>query len=96
MNEIEIIGWLSKELAKRDWESLCRKVACMTFQQAYEKLGGYNLESDGYGVNMFDVNYKSITAIIRCTAFSGCNVSDNVEIWLPNVSTPLSIEVERG
>ena len=96
MNEIEIIGWLSKELAKRDWESLCRKVACMTFQQAYEKLGGYNLESDGYGVNMFDVNYKSITAIIRCTAFSGCSVSDNVEIWLTNVSTPLSIEVERG
>lgn len=96
MNEIKIIGWLSKELAKRDWESLCRKVACMTFQQAYEKLGGYNLESDGYGVNMFDVNYKSITAIIRCTAFSGCSVSDKVEIWLPNVSTPLSIEIERG
>ena len=95
MNEKEKIDWLSKELAKRDWESLCREVACMTFQQAYEKLGGYNLESDGYGVNMFDVNYKSITAIIRCTAFSGCSVDTKVEIWLPNVSTPLSIEIER-
>ena len=96
MNEIEKIDWLSKELAKRDWESLCREVACMSFQQADKKLGGYNLESDGYGVNMFDVNYKSITTTIRCTEYDGCYVSNKVEIWLPNVSTPLSIEIERG
>jgi hypothetical protein len=95
MNEKEKIDWLSKELAKRDWESLCRKVACMTFQQAYKKLGGYNLESDGYRVNLFDVNYKSITASIHCTAFSGCYVSNKVDLWLPNDTTPLSIEIER-
>ena len=96
MNEKEKIDWLSKELAKRDRESLCREVACMSFNQAYKKLGGYNLESDGYGVNLFDVNYKSITASIRCTEYDGCDVSDKVDLWLPNVSTPLTIEIERG
>ena len=94
MNEKEKIDLLSKELAKRDRESLCREVACMTFQQAHKKLGGYNMGSDG-DINYFDVNYKSITASIRCTEYDGCDVSDKVDLWLPNVSTPLSIEIER-
>ena len=94
MDKKEKIDWLSKELAKRDWESLCREVACMTFQQAYKKLGGYNMGSDG-DINYFDVNYKSIAASIRCTEYDGCNVSDKVELWLPNDTTPLPIEIER-
>lgn len=96
MNEKEKIDWLSKELAKRDRESLCREVACMTFQQAYKKLGGYNLESNGYGVDLFDVNYKSITASIRCTEYDGCDVSDKVDLWLSDTGTSISIEIERG
>lgn len=89
MDKDKVIDYLSRELVKRDRESLCRELSTMTFQQAYEKLGGYNLSED-----CFDVNYKSITATIYCTCRGNCVLHGSIELWIDGETSPITMHEE--
>ena len=95
--EREIIIKLATELAKRDREDLWRLVSTMTFEDAFKKLNGYNLNIDPcfccnkfIGNNtFFDVNYKSIATTIFMTSHGGCEVYDAVDVWIDDIESPI-------
>ncbi len=80
----------AKETAKYHYKELQHLVREMTFDKAFETLKGFNLnKEDGY----FDCNYKSITTTIWRTKFNKCIVSDTVDVWHDDVSSPIFDEL---
>lgn len=63
--------------AKKDFLELLQMVESIDFNAAYHKLNGYDLQDD----DMFDCNYKSITATVTNDFNQECALLPNVEVW---------------
>lgn len=63
--------------AKKDFVELLKMVESIDFDTAYHKLNGYYRQGD----DMFDCNYKSITATVTNDFNHECALLPNVEVW---------------
>ena len=63
--------------AKKDFVELLQMVESIDFNAAYHKLNGYNRQDD----DMFDCNYKSITATVTNDFNHKRALLPNVEVW---------------
>lgn len=88
MEDKAIIKALAIKLGTQDLESLRKEVSTMKFMEAYMKLGGYNINLTD-GEEFFDVNYKNISTTIYRTKRGNCEVSDKVDVWLSELSSPI-------
>lgn len=63
--------------AKKDFVELLQMVETIDFNTAYHKLNGYNRQDN----DLFDCNYKSITATVTNDFNDECALLPNVEVW---------------
>lgn len=87
---------LATELA-HDYNELYELLETMTFVDAYNKLGGFNLQMDKCTNNnellnievRFDYNFKHINGTIFQTKNGGCELGEIVALWLDDYSSPI-------
>ena len=63
--------------AKKDFVELLQMVETIDFNVAYNKLNGYDLQDD----DMFDCNYKSITATVTNDFNHKCALLPDIKVW---------------
>lgn len=97
----KLIKKLATELAERDYKELYEMLENMTFIDAYNKLGGFNLEMNTstcgkelIGISLsFDFNYKHINGtIFRIDdgSFEGaCELYQRISVWDDEFSSPI-------
>ena len=82
----KIIKDLSKELGKAHYLELTHLVCELSFEDAYKKLNGYNLDDvEGF----FDCNYKSIATTIWKAQFNKCIVNPAFDVWHDDIESPI-------
>lgn len=96
-----LVNRLAAELAKYEFNELLEKLEDMTFIDAYNKLGGFNLEMNEttcgkelIGISLsFDFNYKHINGtIFRIDdgSFEGaCELYQRIAVWDDEYSSPI-------
>lgn len=100
----EIINGLATELAKRDYKELFETISEMSFEDAFKKLNGFNLQVSVTTIGksktlmsadmMFDVNYKSICTTIYQTRHNKCELAESVDVWLDEFSSPIISQMD--
>ena len=95
---VTIIKKLATELAQCDYNELYELLETMSFVDAYNKLGGFNLQMDKCTNNnnellnieiRFDYNFKHINGTIFQTKNGGCELGESVALWLDDYSSPI-------
>ena len=92
-----LIKKLATELAQHDYNELFEMLEDMTFIDAYNKLGGFNLEMDDCNCKgellsiqiRFDYNFKHINGTIFRTEDGGCELHEMVCVWDNEISSPI-------
>ena len=95
----EIIKKLATELAKAQFLEVNNIInGCETFEEAYNKLGGFNLDTNNtFAQNelihvslQFDFNYKNINGTIFYDIKSQTyEIYQAVHVWVDNISNPV-------
>lgn len=92
-----LIKKLATELAQRDYNELYELLEGVPFIDAYNKLGGFNLEMDectckGELLSIqirFDYNFNHINGTIFRTKNGGCELGETIAVWDDNYSSPI-------
>lgn len=93
----KLIKKLATELAQRDYNQLYELLEGVPFVDAYNKLGGFNLEMDDYTRNgellniqvRFNYNFGRINGTIFRTEDGGCELGETVVVWEDGYSSPI-------
>ena len=97
----KLVNKLATELAKYEFNELSEMLEDMTFIDAYNELGGFNLEmgtstcgKELIGISLsFDFNYKHINGtIFRIDdgSFEGaCELYQRISVWDDEFSSPI-------
>ena len=94
---MELIKKLATELAQRDYNELFELLRGVTFVDAYNKLGGFNLEMDECACDgeliaiqiRFDYRFNHIEGTIFRTENGGCELGEGVAVWDSSYSSPI-------
>lgn len=85
---------LIAELAKRDFNVLKVLLENVPFDDAYMKLGGFNLSAESYRKDdecvidiYFDFNFACLNGTIYRTPDGLCELSNRYDIWVNEIET---------
>lgn len=94
----KLIKKLATELAQYEYNELFERLAEMTFIDAFNTLGGFNLdmgthrtcEGELFAIDIrFDYNFKHISGTIFRTADGRCELGEGVAVWVDDHSSPI-------
>ena len=86
----EIVTAMVQQLAQNDYNALCKKIANMTYEDAFKALNGYNLSAEP---NMcgnelisisefFDFNFGFLNGTIFRTQNNKCELHEIFDFWV--------------
>ena len=92
-----LIKKLATELAQHDYNELYELLEHVSFVDAYNKLGGFNLAMDDctfkgklYSIQIrFEYKFKHINGTIFRTKNGGCELGERVAVWVDDYELPI-------
>jgi hypothetical protein len=88
---------LLKELVMRDFDALSEMMENVPFNDAYEKLGGFNLSArvdiNKFGIDIdafFDFNFGCLNGTIYYGDDGSAVVDYKFDVWLKDITTPIA------
>ncbi len=102
MTELEFS--LIKEIAQRDYDQLSKKVADMTYENAFKELNGFNLSAEPctcgnelLGIEeFFDFNFGCLNGTIFRTPDNGCELYEIFDFWVDSCCSSPIARIEVG